>query len=122
MIKNDTEQPYQLELYLTDSYLVGAWRTLRESDFSMKFMSASIGISHEPWGGYMRHNIIARRKYNQERQLIEDEFVTENHAIMMYQPLLNAGGRKKMPAYCWRKQEILPDRATRYSRVAEDRS
>ena len=40
------------------------------------------------WGGYIRHNVIQRKVYNQQKQLIEDQYVTENHAIMMYEPLL----------------------------------
>lgn len=32
--------------------------------------------------------MIQRKVYNQQKQLIEDRYVTENHAIMMYEPLL----------------------------------
>jgi len=40
------------------------------------------------WGGYTRHNEIWRIKTNLQNQEIEDELITENHAIMMYNPLL----------------------------------
>jgi len=40
------------------------------------------------WVGYIRHNVIQRRVYNQQKQFIEDQYVTENHAIMMYEPFL----------------------------------
>ena len=45
-------------------------------------------ISSTYWGGYMRNNTIYRHIYDIDNELIEDKFVTENHAIMMYQPLL----------------------------------
>ncbi len=45
-------------------------------------------ITHEYWGGYIRHNCIYRNKYGGDDVLPEDEYVTENHALMMYQPFL----------------------------------
>lgn len=42
----------------------------------------------EYWGGYARHNEIYRKKLNQHNVSVDDEFITENHAIMMYEPLL----------------------------------
>ena len=40
-------------------------------------------ITHEPWGGYLRHNTIYHKVYTAEHVLVADEYVTENHAIMM---------------------------------------
>ena len=45
-------------------------------------------ITHEYWGGYIRHNQIYRKAYNRDKELLCDEFITENHALMMYEPLL----------------------------------
>ncbi|HEY4551836.1 MAG TPA: vancomycin resistance protein, partial [Bacillaceae bacterium] len=39
-------------------------------------------------GGYLRQNTICRRKYNRQNQLVADDYITENQAIMMYEPLL----------------------------------
>lgn len=39
-------------------------------------------------GGYVRRNVLHRRVYNQEGEQINDEFITENNALMMYSPLL----------------------------------
>ena len=36
----------------------------------------------------MRHNCIRRRVWDQKGILLRDEYVTENHAVMMYEPLL----------------------------------
>ena len=43
----------------------------------------------EYWGGYSRHNEIWRKKFDMvSGDLIDEEFVAANHAIMMYEPLL----------------------------------
>jgi len=40
--------------------------------------------------GYSRHNRIIRKTYNKENnQFIGEEIVTENHALLKYNPLLN---------------------------------
>lgn len=88
-ILNDTNQPYQLHLYLTDDYLVGEWRTTTQSKDKYEVYEKKHWISHEYWGGYARHNMIFRRRYDQTSKLVEDEYITENHAVMMYEPLLS---------------------------------
>ena len=50
----------------------------------------------EYWGGYIRHNLIFRRVFNIDGDLIDDQYVTENHAIMMYQPFLEGNIEEKM--------------------------
>lgn len=87
-IKNETDQPYQLHLYLTEKNLVGQWRALRDIGISYSVYEKEHFITHEYWGDYIRHNTIFRKVYNARGEEIADEFVTENHAIMMYQPLL----------------------------------
>jgi len=36
----------------------------------------------------MRHNRLNRKIFSQDGKMLKDEWITENHAIMMYQPLL----------------------------------
>jgi len=36
----------------------------------------------------MRHNVIRRRVFDTDNKQVEDDFITENHAIMMYEPML----------------------------------
>lgn len=47
-------------------------------------------ITHEWWGGYMRHNVIRRKVFDNQGSEIADDVITENHAVMMYEPLLSA--------------------------------
>ncbi|QCR32276.1 VanW family protein [Lysinibacillus sp. SGAir0095] len=87
-IKNETNRTFQLVLYLTDTHLVGEWRSDIPSIRTYEVYEADHRISLEYWGGYVRHNRIHRKIFNRENVVIDDEFVTENHAIMMYEPLL----------------------------------
>jgi vancomycin resistance protein VanW len=94
-IRNDTEVPYQLCLHMDSSDLIGEWRAVKAESYTYEVYERDHRIVLESWGGYTRHNIIHRRKYNTNKELMDDQFVTENHAIMMYQPLLKEPEREK---------------------------
>ncbi len=87
-IYNDTNHTYQLNIYITDKHLVGEWRTEEPRSFNYAVYEKKHWITHEYWGGYIRHNILHRKVYSILDELIKDEYITENHAIMMYQPFL----------------------------------
>lgn len=87
-IKNETDRNYQLEVYLTDTHLEGAWRASGPPTRKYEVYEKEHWITHEPWGGYVRHNRIHRAVFNLEGEWLGDEFVAENHAIMMYEPML----------------------------------
>jgi len=91
-IKNNTGQPYQLCVHLTEEYLEGKWRALKQPEYSYEVYEKEHRITHEMWGGYVRHNVIGRRVYDRKTgDLVGDEYITENHAVMMYQPFLKEG-------------------------------
>ena len=85
-IYNGTNRPYQLHLYLTDEELKGEWRTVEKELYRYEVYEKEHRITHEFWGGYIRHNILHRKVYSEE--FVDDEYITENHAVMMYQPFL----------------------------------
>ncbi|MDQ7095161.1 VanW family protein [Desulfosporosinus sp. PR] len=87
-IQNDTQQVYQLKVKVGDQELEGEWRSTQPYPFKYKVYESEHSISHEWWGGYMRHNVIKRKMFDQKDCEISDDFITENHAIMMYEPLL----------------------------------
>lgn len=87
-INNETNTSYQLIVYLNDTHLVGEWRSETPAIQSYEVYEREHAITMEYWGGYVRHNRIHRKVYNSDKIQIDDEFVTENHAIMMYEPLL----------------------------------
>lgn len=88
-IKNETNDTYQLILYLTDTHLVGEWRSDTPPTRSYEVYEKDHWITYESWGGYVRHNKIFKKVYNLNHELIADEYITENHAIMMYEPMLS---------------------------------
>lgn len=87
-IVNQSSQAYQLCVYMTETELVGEWRSDAPMTRKYEVYEHSHWITHEWWGGYMRHNTVHRRVLDLEANLVDDEFVTENHAIMMYEPML----------------------------------
>jgi vancomycin resistance protein VanW len=93
-ITNHTEVTYQLHLYLTETHLVGEWRSEQEPLQSYEVYEKEHWITPAYWGGYLRHNLIHRKVFNRQKRQIDDEYVTENHAIMMYEPLLEASQKE----------------------------
>jgi vancomycin resistance protein VanW len=87
-IKNNTTQPFQLNVTVTETDLEGEWRSLEQPVYSYEIYEKEHKITHEYWGAYIRHNLIYRRVYNNQKKLIDDEYLTHNHALMMYEPFL----------------------------------
>ncbi len=88
MIKNNTDQIFQLIIEITEKDLKATWKSNKKPEFSYEVYEKDHHIQSEYWGGYTRHNLIQRKKYDLKGSLVDDEFVVENHAIMMYEPLL----------------------------------
>lgn len=87
-IRNDTRQNFILHVFLTEDSLIGEWRSNESISCTYRVYEKEHAITHEYWGGYVRHNRINREVYNENGLLIRDEPITDNHAIMMYQPFL----------------------------------
>lgn len=94
-IFNGTEYEFQLILHLNDESLFGEWRSTRPSLYKYEVYEKEHSITPGFWGGYMRNNIICRKVYNMENQLVSDEYITENHAIMTYAPFIAEGKIEK---------------------------
>ncbi len=88
-IYNGTDQCFQLHVFMDEENLIGEWRCVEEPDRQYKVYEKSHWISHEYWGSYMRHNEIYREVYDSNGCMVADEFICENHALMMYSPLLD---------------------------------
>ncbi len=88
MIRNDTSHPFQLNIWLTDSMLCGELRCDVKPTERYQVYEKEHYIKRELFGLYSRHNVIYRKIYDDKGNEISDEYVTENHALMMYEPLL----------------------------------
>ncbi|HYF96326.1 MAG TPA: VanW family protein [Symbiobacteriaceae bacterium] len=88
---NCTDQPFLLHLFMTETHLVGQWRSDRPVPFRYQVYESHHEFRHEPWGGYTRHNELRRKVLSRAGEELSDHLVTQNHAIMMYEPLLTDG-------------------------------
>lgn len=91
IIRNETDEPYQIYVEVGQEYLYGEWRSISKPIYTYEVYEKDHKIQPEFWGGYTRHNMLYRKRYDFEGNLIEDEYITENHAIMMYSPFLQEG-------------------------------
>ena len=87
-IKNETREPYQINLWLDEEYLNGEIKSDGEPVYDYEVFETDHLIKTQIWGGYTRHNKIWKRRIHKFDHQSEEELVTENHAIMMYNPLL----------------------------------
>lgn len=91
MITNDTDQPFQLRLRVGEGELEGQWRCQQEPFYRYRIVERDHHFQPEYFGGYTRHNKLYRQVMNPEGDLLLEELMVENHAIMMYSPLLEGG-------------------------------
>ncbi|WP_421617109.1 VanW family protein [Brevibacillus sp. TJ4] len=87
-IKNETKQEYQLHLYLTDTHLVGEWRSAMPATRRYAITEKDHVLQPAIWGGYERRNRLYRQVYSLEGEWLQEEWVTDNQAMLMYEPLL----------------------------------
>ncbi len=88
VIRNDTNEAYQLCVWVDDTYLRGKWCCENQPLYRYEVYEQKHKFVREYWGGYSRHNVLYRNKYNRCDELVDDEYVAENHALMMYIPFL----------------------------------
>lgn len=95
MIQNNTKHSFQLSLNLTDTELQGDFLSTQKVYYIYEVYEKSHYINHEYWGGYTRNNILYRRKISPDGTIVSDEYLSENHAIMMYAPYLQETSQGK---------------------------
>lgn len=89
-ILNNTPQTWQIHTWVGDTHLHGELRTDAPLPCAYEVYEKAHWMQHEPWGGYSRHNVLARRTlYNGIPG--PEEILLENHALMMYQPFVGDG-------------------------------
>ena len=88
MIRNDTQETYQLRLRVGAENLEGAWLATAPPIHCFEIQERDARMDQAAWGGYVRHNAIWRRVFDREGNFLEDQPLFTNDAIMMYSPLL----------------------------------
>ena len=87
MIRNDTEENFQLKVNIGESYLEGSWLCSGVPVYKYEITEKNHQFKSEYWGGFSRHNEIYRKRYKGDK-FLDEEYITENHALMMYSPFL----------------------------------
>lgn len=89
--RNDTKQSFQLLLWISDKELCGECFSDKPLLYHYEIIESDHLIKPEYGLGYSRHNRIIRKTYDIEsNKLINEELVAENHALLKYNPLLEA--------------------------------
>ena len=98
MIRNETAREYALLVWIENGVLHGEWRSSEAQTDFYEVYQKEHWISTELGGVYVRHNTIWRKHFVLEdgkKKLLSDDYVTENHALMMYEPLLESKSEEK---------------------------
>ena len=88
MIRNDTDQIFQLCICVGEHDLEGAWRSIEKPEVQYRIVEREARMDQAAWGGYVRHNRLVREVWSLEGAWIREEPLFTNDAIMMYSPLL----------------------------------
>ncbi|MBD3636874.1 MAG: VanW family protein [Crocinitomicaceae bacterium] len=90
-LRNDTNTVFQINLSLTKTHLQGNICSGHPIHVEYKVFERNPKFELQWWGGYTRHNQLWRTIINKTNQKESEELICENHAIMMYNPLLETG-------------------------------
>lgn len=88
-ISNPTNQNFQINLWLSKRHLQGSICCQSEIPQKYSIYEKNHQFTLQWWGGYTRHNQIWREVKDLKTKKNQQELITENHAVMMYNPLLN---------------------------------
>ena len=86
-IKNETNTSFIIKLWLDKTHLNGELQSKEKLTESFTIEERHHQIKQQFWGGYSRHNQIFKIVTTENSQT--EKMIVENHAIMMYDPLLS---------------------------------
>ncbi len=87
-LHNPTDRAYCVRLWLDEHYLNGEILCSEPSTHTFQVFETDHQIRQQWWGGFTRHNRIWKRKTALDGTVEAETLVAENHAIMMYNPLI----------------------------------
>ena len=87
-LRNDTQTTFRLALRVGEQNLEGAILANAPATCRYEVYEKVHLMRLEAWGGYTRHNALWRRQCAPDGTLLQDAPLVENHAVMMYSPLL----------------------------------
>lgn len=87
-LENRTDITFKINLWLDDEYLHGTLLADSPPEDNYEIIETDQRFELQWWGGYTRHNRIFKRITNIATGSVSEELVSENNAIMMYNPTL----------------------------------
>lgn len=97
MIRNNTQDEYQLLVWLDEEYLHGEWRLSSEPEYRYEIVERNHEMRSEFWGGYSRHNELYQQKFDLEGNMLDEQLIVQNSAIMMYEPFISDKKKASAP-------------------------
>ena len=88
VLRNDTQDTYQLIVTVGERYLEGEWRVSAPPEYRYEIEERNHRFAGEPWGGFTRHNELWQRCFDLDGELLDERLAVQNDAITMYDPLL----------------------------------
>ena len=88
MLRNDTDDTYQLRVRVGEEYLEGEWRVSSAPQYRYEIEERNHEMRGEYWGGYTRHNEIWQKEFDLAGHLLQERLAVKNSAVMMYSPFL----------------------------------
>lgn len=89
MIRNNTQDEYQLLIWLDDEYLHGEWRVSSSPKYRYEIIERNHEMKSEFWGGYSRHNELYQQKFDLDGHMLDEQLIVQNSAMMMYEPFIS---------------------------------
>lgn len=86
-VKNETDNSFQINLWLDETHLHGELLSLKKVKNKYRIEERNHLMNQQFWGGYSRHNQIFKLEEN-DSEVVHEELLVENHAIMMYNPFI----------------------------------
>jgi vancomycin resistance protein VanW len=87
-VKNDTENTFQIKLWLDETHLQGELVSEHIDEATYNIEERNHLMKQQFWGGYSRHNQIVQLE--DRNGSVTEKLLVENHAMMMYNPFLEA--------------------------------
>lgn len=89
MLRNDTEDTFQLFTVVGEQYLYGQLRADAPMKYRYEIEEREHRITREYWGGNVRSNELYQRIFTADGVCAGERQVVKNSAIMMYEPFLS---------------------------------
>ena len=91
MIRNDTEETWQLRVRVGETELEGEWRSDAAPRCRYEIVERDHEMHGEVWGGFTRHNALYQQCFDLDGRLLSEKLLVRNSAVMMYSPFLDEG-------------------------------